>query len=150
MFRLGLIHVTATVTVTVTATRSHCPSAPLQVTLGEADVPDVEFTAFRTDPRSVITAALPSDLPVSLRAAVKAELLPANAAGTVVSGLNPAGATIVDGSGFFELRGVKQGSYVLRLSCGPVAVGGPPACGPWEAPVQVWRHGYMFGTWEQG
>ena len=109
----------------------------LQVTLGEADVPDVDFTAFRNPPRSSITAALPSDLPVSLRVAVKAELLPAAASGGAVPGSNPAGATIVDGSGFFELRGVKQGSYVLRLSCGPISAAGPPACGPWETPVQV-------------
>jgi hypothetical protein len=108
----------------------------LQVTLGSSDVQAIDFTAFRTSARSSLTAVLAPELSATFRASVKAELLPASAAGTAISGSNPAGAAGVDGSGFLELRGVKQGSYVLRLSCVAVGVAGP-GCEPWEMPVQV-------------
>lgn len=103
----------------------------MQVTLGEADQVDVDFTAFRTSARSSVTASLPPQIPASVRAAVKAELFPASASG-VVSGSTPVDTVAVDGSGFWELRGVKQGSYVLKLSCAGIL-----SCSALTVPVQV-------------
>jgi hypothetical protein len=84
-----------------------------------------------------LSAAL--KLPSELCGAIKAELLPASSS----SGSTPsaAGSTVlaavaVDGSGFFEMRGLKPGAYVLRLSCDPAAAGGR-SCEAWEKPVQV-------------
>lgn len=82
-----------------------------------------------------MTAALSADLPATFRASVKAELVPATASGAAVAGSNPAAVVAFDGSGFMELRGVKQGHYVLKLSCPAGTVG--PTCEPWETPVQV-------------
>jgi hypothetical protein len=100
-----------------------------------ADQPGIDFTAFRTSPRSAVTAALSADLPATFRASVKAELVPATASGAAVAGSNPLAVVAFDGSGFMELRGVKQGSYVLKLSC-PTGTAGP-TCEPWETVVQV-------------
>lgn len=108
----------------------------------------MDFTAFRTSARSSLSAALPPELPAPLRASVKAELLPASASGVVVPSSNTVSVVAVDGSGFFELRGVKQGSYVLRLSCGPAAASTPGgaagglSCEPLDKPVQVGLSGF--------
>lgn len=117
----------------------------VQVTLGSADVSGVDFTAFRTSARSSLTAALSLELPAPFRASVKGELFPASASGVAVPGSNPSAAGVFDGAGFLELRGIKQGSYVLKLSCGPAAAGGLP-CETWEKPVQVRRdRGHVLG-----
>lgn len=124
----------------------------VQVTLGSADVSGVDFTAFRTSARSSLTAALSLELPAPLRASVKGELFPASASGVVVPSSNPSAAAVFDGAGFLELRGIKQGSYVLKLSCGPAAAGGLP-CEAWEMPVQVRKDrgpvlGRCHGFWQ--
>lgn len=105
------------------------------MTLGDSDASGVDFTAFRTSARSSLTAAVPPEVPAHLRASIKAELLPATASGSAVPSSSPVGTAAVDGSGFFELRGVKQGSYVLRLSCAAPAAG--LSCDPLTVPVQV-------------
>jgi hypothetical protein len=109
----------------------------LQVELLRADATGIDFIAFRTSSRSTLSAAL--KLPSELRGAIKAELLPASSSSA--STPSAAGSTVlaavaVDGSGFFEMRGLKPGAYVLRLSCDPAAAGGR-SCEAWEKPVQV-------------
>jgi hypothetical protein len=111
----------------------------LQVELQRADVTGIDFIAFRTSSRSTLSAAL--KLPSELRSAIRAELLPASGSSSSGSVTSTAGATVlaavaVDGSGFFEMRGLKPGAYVLRLSCDPAAAGGR-SCEVWERPVQV-------------
>eukprot|EP00775_Hariotina_reticulata_P012385 gene12385-12519_t len=102
------------------------------VDLGQQDERGVNFIAFRTSSRSELTGLL--NLPAQLRSAVKAELLPAGAASKAAG---PAAASVaVDASGFFELRGLKPGQYVLRISCDTAATGGL-ACEVWDMPVQV-------------
>lgn len=107
----------------------------LQVTMERSDVPGIDFVAFRTSSRSALSAAL--KLPIELRNAIKAELLPATSGSAAApAGVSPVASTAVDGSGFFELRGLKPGLYVLKLSCDPAAAGGM-SCEAWEMPVQV-------------
>ncbi|KAF6256204.1 hypothetical protein COO60DRAFT_1702424 [Scenedesmus sp. NREL 46B-D3] len=114
--------------------------AAQQVNLQRADVTGVDFIAFRTLSRPTLSAAL--QLPSELRSAIKAELMSAGSSSSRSSSTpSTAGATVlaavaVDGSGFFEMRGLKPGAYVLRLSCIPAAAGGR-SCEPWELPVQV-------------
>jgi hypothetical protein len=109
-----------------------------QVDLQHADVTGIDFIAFRTSSRSTLSAAL--QLPSELRGAIKAELLPAGSSSSsgapTAEGATVVASAAVDGSGFFEMRGLKPGAFVLRLSCNPAAAGGM-SCEPWELPVQV-------------
>ena len=123
-------------------TITHTLYARMQVDLQRADVTGINFVAFRTSTRSTLSAAL--KLPAELRGAIQAELLPAgSSSSSSSSGGTPSAAVTtavasaaVDGSGFFEMRGLKPGAFVLRLSCNPAAAGGR-SCEPWELPVQV-------------
>lgn len=108
----------------------------VQVDLKQQDVSGIDFIAARTSSRSALSAAL--RLPHHLRTAIKAELLPAAAgsSSTAAAGVAAAASVAVDASGFFELRGLKPGAYVLKLSCDAAAAGGL-SCEPWTMPVQV-------------
>jgi hypothetical protein len=107
------------------------------VVLEEAEAAAHDFTAFRASTISSLTAAL--QLPPGFTRVLTAQLLPATAAsakpGSTAAAAAVLTSTRVDASGFFELRGLSQGAYVLRVLCEGAASGA--ACGPWDTPVEV-------------
>jgi hypothetical protein len=107
------------------------------VVLREAEAGAHDFTAFRASTISSLTAAL--QLPPGFTRVLTAQLLPASAAsakpGSTAAAAAVLTSTRVDASGFFELRGLSAGAYVLRVLCEGAASGA--ACGPWDTPVEV-------------